>query len=229
MAQAMSELGLVAPTTFVGNVDLTTAQILALLKSAGQDLCMMTDWQYLHKEWTQILGIGVTTYALPTDWNSFVDSTMWNSSTSLPVVGPITPQIWRMLKARMAGGNTISIQYRIIGNQFILFQALSAAQTIVSDYYSRGWILQADNVTYRDNPGADSDQILFDQRIVVPMLKARWRSGKGFDTTSDVQDFNDAWDLVVGRDTPAPTLSIGSRSTYPYLGYGNIPDTSYGS
>jgi len=229
MGRIMSELGLNTPASYVGNTDTTTAQILNLLTSAGQDLCMMTDWQYLHKEWTQVLAPAVTDYDLPDDWNSFVDSTMWNQASSLPVIGPLTPQVWRLLKARFAGGATISLQYRITGNQFILFQAPSAADTLMADYYSRGWILQADLITYRDNPAADSDVLLFDTRIMIPLVKLRWRAGKGFDTFNDVQDFNDAWDLVVGRDTPAPTLSIGPRSIYPYLGYGNMPDTGYGS
>lgn len=229
MSRIVSELGLNTPASFVGNVDLTISQLMSFFTSAGQDLCTMTDWQYLHKEWTLPIVPPNVNYALPVDWNSFVDATMWNNSTSLPVIGPLTPQVWRMLKARFAGGMTISIQYRIIGNQLVLFQAPGSAMNITTDYYSRGWLLAFDGVTYRDNPGADSDTVLFDQSIIIPLVKLRWRANKGFDTSNDVQAFNDAWDLIVGRDTPAPTLSIGPRSIYPYLGYTNIPDTNYGS
>lgn len=229
MTKAMSEMGLTAPNAFVGSTDPTITQILTYLTSAGQDLCLMGDWQYLHKTWTQVLAPAQTDYPLPVDWNSFVDSTMWNDASSLPVIGPLTPQIWRLLKARFAGGTTISLQYRIVQNTFTLFQAPSAANTLQADYFSRGWLLESDNITYRDNVGADSDTILFDTRIIVPFLKYKWRTAKGFDNTADAQDFSDAWDLVMGRDTPAPTLSIGPRSIYPYLGYGNMPDTGYGS
>jgi len=224
-----SELGLATPSFYVGNTDLTISQLMAMLTSAGQDLCMMNDWQYLHKEWTLPVIEGTTVYQLPTDWNSFVDGTMWNTGTALPVIGPITPQVWRMLKARFVGGTTISIMYRIIGNQMILFQNPSQNVNLVTDYYSRGWILQVDGITFRDNPAADSDTLLFDSRIVVPLLKLRWRGEKGFDTSKSTQDFNDAWDLVVGRDIPAPTLSIGTRTIYPFLNYTNIPDTNYGT
>jgi hypothetical protein len=229
LGRITSELGLATPASYVGNTDTTTAQVLNMLTSAGQDLCLMNDWQYLHKEWSLTLNTIDTEYDLPDDWNSFVDSTMWNNASSLPVIGPLTPQAWRMLKARFAGGASISLQYRITGNQFVLFEAASAADTIITDYYSRGWILQVDGITFRDNPAADDDTILFDQRIVIPLVKLRWRAGKGFDTMNDVQDFNDAWDLVTGRDIPAPTLSLGTRSVYPYLGYGNMPDTGYGT
>lgn len=229
MTQAMGELGVTPPASFVGNSDTTTLQLLKFLTSAGQDLCLMNDWQFLHKEYTFATVIGQVNYPLPVDWNSFVDSTMWNSASSLPVIGPVPPQVWRLLKARFAGGATISLMYRIVGNMMVFFQAPSQSNSVTSDYYGRGWILEFDGVTYRDNPSADSDQILFDQRIVVPFLKFKWRTAKGFDTTSDSDDFSAAWDLVVGRDTPAPTLSIGPRSDYPYLGYGNIPDTGFGT
>lgn len=228
LGKVFRELGLTVPSTFVGNTDITAAQLVEFLTSAGQDLCTMTDWQMLHKEWTVTL-TSATTYPLPADWNSFVDDTMWDNTSRWPVLGPITPQVWRMLKARLLGGNTISLQYRIVGNQLVLYAAGAVGDMVVSDYYSRGWLLQADGVTYRDNPGADSDQILFDPRIIGPLVKYKWRDAKGFDTVAASDEFQDAWDLIVGRDTPSPILSIGNRNVYPYLGYNNMPDTNYGS
>lgn len=228
LAKTYRELGLTVPTSFVGNTDVTASQIVEFLTAAGQDLCMMNDWQYLHKEWSQVLVPGQSDYALPTDWNSFVDSTMWDNTARWPVIGPLTPQIWRMLKARLLGGNTISLQYRITGNMLHLYYPAASADTVVSDYYSRGWILGADMVTYRDNPNTDGDTILFDPRIVTPLVKWKWRDAKGFDTSAQEKEFEEQWDLVVGRDIPAPTLSVGPRDTYPYLGYYNMPDTGYG-
>jgi hypothetical protein len=187
----------------------------------------MTDWQYLHSEWTQVLVPATLTYALPTDWNGFVSGAGWDNTSTFPLIGPLTPQIWRMLKARSTT-STIAIQYRIVGNQMVLM-ASPPADTVKFDYYSRGWLIDGISSARRDNVANDSDQILFDGSIIKPMLKFRWRNAKGFDTTSDADDFQAAWDLVVGRDTPAPTLSIGPRATYPYLSYGNIPDTGYGS
>lgn len=229
LQKAYRELGLTVPTSFVGNTDDTASQLVEFLTSAGQDLCTMNDWQMLHKEWTQVLTPAVSTYALPTDWNSFIDSAMWDNTARWPVIGPLTPQIWRMLKARLLGGNTISLQYRIVANQFVLYYPAAAADTIVSDYYSRGWLVQVDGTTYRDNPSADSDTVLFDSRIIVPLLKFKWRDAKGFDTSAASAEFQEQWDLIVGRDIPAPTLSVGPRDTYPYLGYYNMPDTNYGS
>ena len=232
MTRVMGELGLTTPAAFNGSTDLTVTQILKFLTSAGQDLCTMTDWQYLHKEWTQVLTPGTFSYALPTDWNGFVSGAMWDNTSRWPVLGPLTPQIWRMMKARLVGGTNISLQYRIIGN-LVTFLQSPPADTIVSDYYSRGWIIDGVQVPpgtiFRDNVANDSDTLLFDASLLTPMIKYRWRNAKGFDTTSDSDEFQAAWDIVVGRDSPAATLSIGNRSTYPFLGYANMPDTNYGS
>jgi hypothetical protein len=227
MAQTMSELGLTVPNAYIGNTDTTVTQLMAFLNACGQDLCTMTDWQMLHKEWTQILAPANLTYALPLDWNGFISGAGWDNTSTFPLIGPLTPQIWRMVKARRMTSN-LSIQYRIVGNLMTLLVA-PPADTVVFDYYSRGWILNATaGGTYRDNVAADADQILFDGSLLKPMLKYRWRNAKGFDTSAETDEFQAAWDLIVGRDTPAPTLSIGPRACYPFLGYGNIPDTGYG-
>lgn len=228
MKQLMSELGLTAPTTFNGSTDTTVTQLISFLTAAGQDLCLMTDWQMLHKTWTLTLD-GSTTYSLPADWNSFVDATFWDNTSRWPVLGPIPPQIWRLLKARLLGGNTVSLQFRITGNVFELYYPGAVGDVIQADYYSRGWVTDGISGNARDNIANDSDTILFDTRIVVPLVKYKWRTAKGFATQADADDFETAWDLVVGRDTPAPTLSIGPRADYPYLGFGNMPDTNYGS
>jgi len=228
MAQILTELGLAVPATFVTSSDQNTVQILSYLTAAGQDLCLATDWEWLHKEFTITADGVTTTYDLPTDFAGFVSGAFWNNTSRLPVIGPLTTQIWRLLKARLLGGNTISVQYRIINNKVEFYAAPASGQVLITDYYSRGWILQADGVTYRDNPQGDDDTVLFDPRLIIPLTKLRWREGKRFDTTAAKQEFENAWDLVLGRDIPGPTLSVSPSMHYPYLGYLNIPDTNYG-
>lgn len=228
MTAILQDIGLTVPTAFVGNTDTTISQLLRVLTNIGRELCLAYDWEFLHKEFT-ITTTGVDTYSLPADYNGFVDGTFWNNTTRLPVIGPVTPQIWRMLKARNLGGNTISIQYRIVGDKIVFYQAPSVGQTLVLDYFSRGWVQDATDMTYRDGVEKDSDLLYFDPRILESGVKLRWRQTKGFDTTAAQQEADSMWETVVGRDTPAPTLSLAPDFGYPYLGYNNIPDTGYGS
>jgi hypothetical protein len=229
MTGILQDMGLSVPSAFFGNTDVTISQVLRIMQNIGQELCMAYDWQFLHKEYTITTDGVATQYDLPADWNDFVNSTFWNKSTALPVIGPLTPQVWRLLKARLLGGNTISLQYRIVGNKIVFYYAPGAGQELQIDYYSRGWLQSATDQTFRDNIQADSDIAYFDPRIISAGVKLRWRETKGFDTTAATQEFEAMWNLVIGRDTPAPLLSIGPSADYPYLGYGNIPDTNYGS
>jgi hypothetical protein len=213
MNSALSEMGLPVPSSgqFVGSQDQTVVQMLGLLSSAGQDLCTMFDWQFLHKTFTLNLVVGQTLYPLPADWNGFVNDTFWNNTTRLPLIGPVPPSIWRML------------------NQIELYNPAQATDMCQADYYSRGWLQDSTNPTiYRDNAQNDSDILLLDSRLLVLLLKLRWREAKKFDTTTELQDFTLGFDAITGRDTPGARFSLGARQSYPYLGYQNIPDSGYG-
>lgn len=230
MNLVLPELGLANPGQYTTSQDQNVMQLLALLTGAGQDLCTMHDWQMLHKEWALTLVPGKTAYDLPEDWNDYVDDTMWNQTTRLPVVGPLTPQLWRLLKARLISGSTITLQYRIIGNQLVLYNVPTSATVLNADYYSRGWVRDAANPDIkRDNVQQDTDVLLFDSRLLVPFLKLKWRAAKKFDTTTELEEFNMAFELITGRDTPGITLSIAATTSYPYIGLGNVPDSGIGS
>ena len=217
---AFGELGLTKQMTYVGNDELTASQMVSLLTSAGQDLCTMHDWQMLHRVWNLPIVTGQREYALPADWNSFVNSTAWVGSD--PAIGAIGPVAWRALRADGVSSTT-TIRYRILGNKMILFNTPAADRTLDVEYYSRGWLLQNDQVTHRDNPDNDDNLVLFDRRIILPLLKLRWREAKQFDTSAATQEFNNAWDLIVGRDAPAPNLSIVGAGSFHLIDEANVP------
>lgn len=228
MTNLMTELGLTVPVSFVGSSDATVQQLLVMLSSAGKDLCGMHDWETLHKEWTFTVTPGTTNYNLPADWNGFSPGAAFDNTARWPMVGSIPPVVWRILKGRLSAGNPLIITYKVMGNQLVLFSAPSA-DSIVLDYYSRGWLQDASDPTvYRDNVQNDSDTILLASRLVEALVKVRWRASKGFDTVEAVQSFNDVFDLITGRDSPGPTLSIGQNPVDALINYGNIPDTNYG-
>jgi hypothetical protein len=226
VSNLMTELGLTPPEDLFSSDDPTVVQLLVMLTQVGQDLCSMHDWQMLHKEW-ELVCTSALEYPLPDDWNGFVQGASWDNTNRWPAVGSIPPAVWRLLKARLSNGEPAMITYKLQGNELVLFSAQDG-HTIVLDYYSRGWILDADGTTYKDNATANDDTVLLDSRLVQLLLKLRWRASKGFDTTSEVDQFNGFWDTITGRDSPAPTLSIGANPSDGLLGYQNIPDTNYG-
>jgi hypothetical protein len=231
LTNAMNSIGLTPPADMLGSTDQTVTQLVQLLNEVGTDLCTMHDWQMLHKEWSFNTTPAVTEYALPEDWNGFVSGAQWDTSTRLPMTGSMPAPIWRLLKARVgAGGSLITLSYKLQADELVLFTAPAAAEALVLDYYSRGWLRDGTEATvFRDNAQNNTDVVLLDSRLVEALLKLRWRASKGFDTTASVLEFNELWDTIVGRDAPAATLSVGRSQDDGLLGNINIPDTGYGS
>jgi hypothetical protein len=224
----MTDVGLTPPADIYGSSDQTVQQLIQQFNQCGQDLCMMHDWEMLHKTWTQAIVTATTSYALPTDFNGFIDGSGWGTSSRWPLLGSVTPQVWRMLKARNSAGALASIMFKIEGDYFVLFSG--SDDTLNMDYYSRGWLQAAgDPTTIRDNMQANDDVCYFDPRLISTLLKVRWRASKGFDTSEAVEEFNLLWDRITGRDIPAMTLSVSPNGGSNLLGFNNIPDTNYGS
>lgn len=225
----MGQMGLPVPSVAASSTDQMVQQFWSLLNQAGLDL--VDDpypWQFLLKTHT-ITTTGATVYPLPDDFAGFHNNSAWNNTQRLPVAGSLTPQIWRMLKARNFANNTFILQYIIKGDQIELYTAPSVAQTLEIDYQSRGWVRDATNpLVFRDFLSQDSDFVLYDPSMMTSKLKLAWRSAKGFDTTAVQNEYDDAYERAKGADTTGMTLSLAPTAGFPYLGYWNIPDTGYG-
>lgn len=230
--EVCGQLGLPVPAAAVAGLptDATPAQMVALLTYAGRRLCKPTQgyrWTLLTKTFQLDTVPGTTLYPVPTDWDSFQDITGWNWSTRLPMVQAGSPQ-WAALKARRLGGTTIALVYRMRGGQLELFFSPSTSQHLEITYTSRGWLLDADNITYRDYIKNDSDVVLFDPELMQVALKLRFLTTKGFDTNAAQSEYDDALEAAMNADSDAPVLSASSGNQYPLLGYLNTPETGYG-
>lgn len=227
--QAAVRSGLPKPAVASGSTDALTAQLWSLLAESGQEMAKGYNWEQLQATYLFATAPGVTQYDLPADFDGFANSTAWNRTSRLPMIGPASPQDWQTLVARNLGGNTISLIYRQIGQSLVLYSSPSSAQQVAFEYKSRNWVTDATNpLVSRDSPINDGDIVMFDQTLMVAALRLKLRQEKGFDTTVQQQAFNDLFDAATARDTDAPVLSASHKSRYPLLGYLNIPDTNYG-
>ncbi len=215
------------------STDATARQMWALLLECGQELYGEHEWRMLKRTQTintSTPSIAPDKFALPDDWKRYIDETGWNNSARLPLLGPISDQQWRMLKARGLGASTLQVQYTLEDNYLVLYAPPPTAQTLQIDYLSRGWVQDAVTSTLRkDAPTADADIVLYDPRLIVSMLKFKWRSAKGFDTTAAQIEYNKALDNAKYDDQPKKDLDLSGQSSYPYLGVNNISDTGYGT
>ena len=89
--QATNEIGILQPSQLVGQVDDQSRQLLALANREGKDFAMLANsrggWQNLHKEYTFTTVSGTPDYALPSDFEYFVQSTFWDGSMRWELIG----------------------------------------------------------------------------------------------------------------------------------------------
>jgi len=88
-----------AITSVVSNPDPTIAQALAIAQTSGREVAKMRPWTKLQVEHTFTLSDGVANYAMPSDFDRFIDETWWDRNNYWPLQGPYTPQEWQVRKS----------------------------------------------------------------------------------------------------------------------------------
>lgn len=232
---AAVELGLISadiPDPFSSS-DPSIVQLLRHLKSLGQDLARDYQWTHLQKQYTFATQAGVDTYALPPDFQRFIDQTGWNRTRQMKLAGPLSPQTWQQVQVMTSGG-IVDVMYRIVGNELKLFPAPSAGDSVSYEYISNDWVAITPPFNGPpDSPVAEtsSDVAWFDRRLLVCGLKLRWLRAKGFDSTAAQDDYDRALARAQGGDGVAPVLNLNVQpfSGNRVLDAANLPDTGMGT
>lgn len=226
------QLGLPVPQSVTSDASNRTAgQMWFLLNSAGLRLVKPVNgyrWEVLRRTWNLQTQPGVTQYALPDDWDSFIDQTAYNRSMSQQLLAPLTDQGWAALDA-MTVAAPVTVVYRLRVGKFELFTAPAAPQSLRIDYSSRSWG-QASGVNgaYTDQLTQDGDVCLYDSELICANVKLRWLTEKGFDTTAAQNDFDLALELAINADADTMILdAAGGAYGEPMIGVGNVPTTGF--
>lgn len=230
---AVKELGLISSTVSdpFASTDPNMVQLCALLKSAGQEILREHHWSQSIKEHTFTTSAGDYQYDLPADFMRMIDQSGWNRSTSWPLGGPLSPQVWQYFEGTSAAP-TITVHFRIQQREIRLQPTtdMPANYTLAFEYMSRYWV-QAFGQTSgtKEAPTAATDTLLYDRLLLVRALKLGFLKAKGFDTTSVQDDYDRSLRAIMG-DEPAPMLRLdgGGRGVH-FLDLCNVPDTGYGS
>ncbi len=90
-----ARIGISTPTNVIGNSDSQVAQLLALAQEEGEDLRARFQWSALVRNNTFTITLAASQGALngtvisDGDYDYITDQTMWNRTTSLPIIGPL--------------------------------------------------------------------------------------------------------------------------------------------
>lgn len=209
---AAVECGLAPSSDPYASTDASFVQLRYLLTSAGRELIGKHQWQQLRREYAQtVLYGGASTYALPPDFDRFIDQTQWDRTAQERVCGPLSPQDWQMYKGSAIVVSPLTVTWRLDNDLICIYPDPPATGTdpyasIYFEYVSRSWVLSG--ATYRDNPSAGSDTVRYDSVLAIKLLKLRFLGAKGFDTTDAVQQFADAFNSAVNKGEPAEVVSL---------------------
>ena len=228
--QTAAELGLPTAATIVGNISVQSAQLLAMMNSAGNELLLYYPWEQFSKEWVFDTVVGTGAYDLPDDWSYARDQTQWDRTNHWPLVGPKSPQEWAWLKGGLLA-TAPRLRYRIMNNQLMLWPVPAAgsspaAYTIAQEYVSKNWVIQ-NSTTPADMVVSDADEVLYDPWLVSKYVKLKFYELKGLNTAGVQSDFQRIFDTLTGKDVGAPILNLAPRPANQYLGPWSVPDGSW--
>lgn len=235
----LSEVGLdPLDASISSSADPAVKQMCRLLKSVCRELVYMHPWQQLTREYefdvaqAIVLGLidaGCSSVPLPLDYAYLHDNTNWDRANSRSI-SAVSPQVWQQMKASVAG-NPFYLVYRLRDQQFVFQSTLPGTLVFRFEYVSRYTVINAGFTTSTEltHTFADTDIILFHPLLVVKLLKLRFLEAKGFDTTSALGQFNNAWEMVVGHEMPAPILDLTTGSRCGELGSWDQPLENIGS
>jgi hypothetical protein len=110
IGQSLSDdVGLPRYNNLFGNMEQNARRILNSIKDGLLlDVFNDADWEMLKVSSTiSVLGSGsayesgVTTYSLPSDFDRIINDTIWDSTNSRPVRGPVDLREWQGLRQRV--------------------------------------------------------------------------------------------------------------------------------
>lgn len=229
--QAANEIGIPEPAILFGGQDETSKQLLALAQREGKEFSAQAKdrggWQNLHKEYTFTTVASQVAYALPSDFEYFVDRTYWDDAFKWELIGPINAQEKQILRYGVIATGPRR-KFYVRGNQMYLDPVPSSADNIAYDYYSNAWC-ESSSGTDQSRWAADTDVYKLDEDCFVLGLKWRYLRSKGLEYAQEKLDYNMEMQRVMARDGGARDLPLeGGGYGARFIDDNNIPETGFG-
>jgi hypothetical protein len=226
---AAVELGLpwADGTSVYTSSDVNLRQLLAFANAEGQELTREYNWSALQLRLTVNLLPAVTMYALPADFLRAVPVTLWGKSTWMPGYGGPTPSQWEDIR-NWQPASTLRIIFRIQGETLELMSPPAAPSDITLVYQTGWWAAAPGAAPSSEELAAETEEAVFDRRLMVAGVKVRYLEARGFDSTAARLDYNRALSRAMGADGVAPVLTVGGTASVMPPTWRNLPPTGWG-
>ena len=219
-----NSVGITAPTVVTTSTDTNIINLLALAQTSGKAMAKDYDWQELTSYSGTIAAtgtvlIGGITTIFGGAFDRIVNQTLWDTTTRLPVDGPLTIQQWQQFKA----SNVVGPPYQFViygGNLYIGPTALASGDVLTCYYISKYWC-QSSAAVGQTAWAADDDTAVIPEELLKLDLIWRWKQKNGLAYAEDMETAQAEFEKYTAQNTPARVLFIGGRNIlYP----ANIPE-----
>lgn len=201
----------ISPSLVVATaLDQQTMQVSDLLNEVIEDL-MDHNWTGMVQEalWsaTAAENQGPLTTLAPNGFKWILPETLFDRTMRLPLFGPLSASDWQALKALPNSGPFY--KYRIVGGNFLLNPEPPAGHELVFEYASSWCVLDADGVTSKPYPTADTDTFLVPDTLLQAGLRWKWKYEKGLEYAEDFSRYEMLRENSLGRDGTKKILNMG--------------------
>lgn len=228
---AANEIGIPAPPFLFGSQNDQEKQLLALANREGKDFSAMANknggWQELRTDYTFTTVPAQVDYALPADFEYFVQKTFWDNQFKWSLIGPISAQEKQILRYGVVASGPRN-KFYIRSNKMWLDPVPESAFIIAYDYYSNHWC-QSSGGTTQALWADDTDTYRLDEDCFIQGMKWRFLRAKGLDYSEEFKNYEDDCERVMSRDGGSRDLPMGgSDFGQQFLDGANVPETNYG-
>lgn len=222
--KACSRLGITSPTALFSSTDDQIIQLRNLMNQEGAELAKGGPtghaWQALTTEKTfTTTAAAIQTSAVPTDFDWFVNDTMWNRTARLKMVGPVSAEEWQTYQAI----SIISLPnavFRFRGGSLLIYPSPTAGQTAAYEYVSIYWASGSKSAMT-----ADTDTALIDEGLITLGVIWRFLAAKGLDYAESFRTYQVEVNKAIGRDGGRRKANLAGTAQNQFQG--NIPDGSW--
>lgn len=203
--EAQDTLSLPRSNVVASSTDANVRMLLALSKQEGRQLARRFTWEALITEQT-FTSIAATeqTNAVPSDYERFVNNSMFNRSQKRRVTGPLNAREWQAQQALSA--SLLTDAFRIQGGDIQIIPTPDAGDTYAYEYVSKNWC-QSSGGTGQAAWAADSDTGVLSEDLMLLGLIWRFRKARGFDYAEEFNTYDSEVTQAMMRDGGKRTLN----------------------
>jgi hypothetical protein len=223
---ACAQLNLAVPTAVFGSTEQQVIQLRSLLNVEGRELSRSGQWQQITvpTTFTSVAQV-VQTGAIPSDFDRFVNDSMWNQSTTRKVYGPLTQQQWQLYQA-FPVMTTVNPMFIVYDDDLVFEPAPAAGNTIAYSYVSKNWALTSGAVGIPAMT-ADTDTAKLPEYLITLGIVWRFLKANKFPFAAEQNDYNTQRAQELARTGGAPVLNqtygLNQWQPYPF----NVPEGNW--